>query len=1578
MKGKIKAECLNRYADKFVYFCGITCAITFMKRKYIRWTLWAIASPFILFVLLCILIYLPPVQNFLVDKATVYASKATGMNISVGRISLSFPLNLVVTDVDAASLHKDTLLSVRRLQVNVQLLPLLKKQVEVDGISLQGATVNTNDLIHGMRLNGTLGELFISSHGVALDPETAIINKVLLKDTDLSLCLNDTAAADTAVSDTTYWKIILQDIDLQRVSFALDMPADSLSLAASLDEAALRNGLIDLHRSAYSLQTFRIANGRVRYDSGRPVVADSLPTGLDPSHIALTDIGIALDSLHYEGRDMKAIVSRFAWKERSGLELVSTQGRLVSDGKALRVPSLKLETRDSYLELHASVDWDALDFKREGAVSARLMADVGKTDMMRLVGGMDETFVRQYPSEPLRIRAGIDGDLDKLKLTTLAAELPGAMELFVQGELTHLTDSLSRGGDVTLEVETRDLKFVSAWAEGIEIPYGTRLEGTFTMAGAEMGTDMLLMQPEAQAVVAADTIPVTVYTDSISVADDFKMERAARLFVRYDLSCDRYEAALAVNQFDLHQFMPADSFYTMSARLKMEGEGLDCFSPRTSFKAEGSIGRFHYGSYDLAGISMAAALEKSKIRASLAVQNRPMDVKAHLEGILKSRDVSGDLHVDVSRLDWQALHLMDVRFETSQHIGIRFSSDLEKRHAVEAGMTNTTVATSKRTSRAKDLFAGFSTSRDSTSAYLRAGDLDLSLEGTGNVEHIAGRADLLMRKLAEQWESKHIEQEELREFLPGLCLKISSGPDNPIANYLSVKGLSYHRLFMDMDSSPVEGLNGEAYLYGLRTDSLVLDTVYLDIQQDLDGINMLSGVVSGPKPGQEAFDVSLEGSVGDGNARLLVQYLNARKEQGVYMGVTADLRRHGIRMKVFPEHPTLVYRPFTVNRNNYIYLADDGRIHANLNVHDEHGTGFSFYTNREDTLAKQDMTVELSRIGLKEFRRILPYMPDMEGWLGAEAHYIDSGSSMMVSSDLRIDDFKYEGCALGNWEFGGVYLPGEEEDHHLDGYVRHDGEEIVHLGGTYLPAAEGTGSLSAEMAFEHFPLNVANPFVPDRMVELNGDIDGTLSMKGDPAKPLLNGELALDSVTFFMPEMSVLFRFDNEPVQVVDSKMKFKDFDIFTKGKTPFTINGEVDFADLERTSVNLSMHAENYELLNAPRTKRAMIYGKMYVDFNATLRGPVEALVMRGNMNVLGKTDVTYVLKDSPLTVNDRLGDMVTFVNFNDTVSLEEPAVQQISLGGMDVAMTMHIDQAVQARVDLVPDGSNYMLLEGGGDLSFQYTPQGDMLLTGRYSLMSGEMKYQIPIIPLKTFAIQNGSYVEWTGNIMNPRMSIIATERVRASVGEGGKASRMVSFDVGIALSQTLENLGLAFTLSAPEDASVQDRLNAMSVEERGKLAVTMLVTGIYMAEGNSTGGFNVNNALNSFLQNEISNIAGKALDINVGMETVDDDGGGGKRTDYNFQFAKRFWNNRFRIVVGGKVSTGSTVQQDETFIDNVSIEYRLDNSGTRYVKLFHDKNYESVLEGEIIETGVGIVLRKKMSHLGELFIFKSKKKK
>lgn len=449
-------------------------------------------------------------------------------------------------------------------------------------------------------------------------------------------------------------------------------------------------------------------------------------------------------------------------------------------------------------------------------------------------------------------------------------------------------------------------------------------------------------------------------------------------------------------------------------------------------------------------------------------------------------------------------------------------------------------------------------------------------------------------------------------------------------------------------------------------------------------------------------------------------------------------------------------------------------------------------------------------------------------------------------------------------------------------------------------------------------------------------------------------------------------------MEIKDSKLTFNRFKIFTKGKTPFTIDGDVDMADFSQMKMNLKMDANNFELLNAKQTKQSLVYGKLYVDFHSTLKGTPDNMNIRGNMNILGNSNFTYILQDSPLTVEDRLEETVTFTNFSDTTSAQRRVLPALSLGGIDMLMTLHIDEGVQCRVNMDEKGSNYMYFEGGGDLSFQYTPEGNIILNGRYSLLSGEMKYQLPIIQLKTFHIQSGSYIQWNGNAMNPLMSIKATERIRSSVAQEGQASRMVNFDVGVNITNTLENLGFTFIIDAPDDGTMQNELASMSAEEKNKVAVTMLVTGMYLTEGSTLGGGG-SSVMNSFLQDQISKVAGSALktiDVNFGIETNNGEETGQTSTDYNFQFAKRFWNNRIRVVIGGKVSTGNNVQQDESFIDNISLEYRLDNSGTRYVKLFHDKNYESVLDGEVIETGAGIVLRKKVSKVGELFIFRKKK--
>ena len=162
-------------------------------------------------------------------------------------------------------------------------------------------------------------------------------------------------------------------------------------------------------------------------------------------------------------------------------------------------------------------------------------------------------------------------------------------------------------------------------------------------------------------------------------------------------------------------------------------------------------------------------------------------------------------------------------------------------------------------------------------------------------------------------------------------------------------------------------------------------------------------------------------------------------------------------------------------------------------------------------------------------------------------------------------------------------------------------------------------------------------------------------------------------------------------------------------------------------------------------------------------------------------------------------------------------------------------------------------------------------------------------------------------------------------------------------------------------------------MSAEERGKLAVTMLTTGMYLSDGN-TSGFSMNAALSSFLQNEINNITGsalKTLDLSVGVDNSTD-ASGTMHTDYSFKFSKRLFDNRLKIQLGGKVSTGQYDMPGHTqsFFDNVTMEYRLDQSAQKNLKVFYQQNVYDWLDGYTGLYGVGYVRRKKMDSLWDIF--------
>ncbi len=865
---------------------------------------------------------------------------------------------------------------------------------------------------------------------------------------------------------------------------------------------------------------------------------------------------------------------------------------------------------------------------------------------------------------------------------------------------------------------------------------------------------------------------------------------------------------------------------------------------------------------------------------------------------------------------------------------------------------------------------------DTTVVRAQSGDFILKFDARGGYEKVLSQMTTLTDSVMTQFENKIINQPAIKALLPEMKLHLESKRENPVANFLRALDIDFKEMALDLTTSPETGINGTSHLYSLNYDSTRIDTVRLNLTQKGDRLSYQGQICNNKKNPQFVFNALLDGHFHEHGALVGLRYFDAKGKMGVRLGATAEMEDKGLRLRLMPERPTIGYKEFNLNKDNFIYIAKDKKIQAKVDLVSDDRTGLKLYTENQDSTMLQDLTLSLHRIDLGEVTSVIPYLPKITGRLNGDYHILqDQNERYSVATDMAVENMAYEGSPIGNISTELVYLQKEDDTHAVEARLMLDEEEFGLLSGIYQNKKQsGTGEsvIDATFTMTRMPLSIANGMVPDQIVGLEGYGEGELTIKGTTTHPDINGEIYVDSAYLVSIPYGVRMRFDNDPVRIVGSHLLLENFGLYAYNDEPLNLMGDIDFSNMDRIAIDMRMRARNLLLINAKQEAKSIAYGKAFVNLFARLQGPLEEMNMRGRLDVLGTTDMTYMLLDSPLSADNRLNDLVKFTDFTDST---QTVISRPMPSGIKADLTISVSQGAHIVCDLNAEQTNYVDLMGGGDLRLKYDPDG-IHLTGRYTLTDGEMKYSLPIIPLKTFNIKEGSYVEFTGDPMNPKLNITATERTKATVTDESGVGRSVVFNCGVVITKTLNDMGLEFIIEAPEDNNVSGELATMSTEERGKIAVTMLTTGMYLADGN-TGSFSMNSALSSFLQSEINSIAGsalKSLDLSVGIDNTTD-ASGAMHTDYSFKFAKRFMNNRLKVEIGGKVSSGSNNYvggQSNSFFDNVTMEYRLNQNATQNVKVFFQQNVYDWLEGYTSMYGAGFVWRRKLNNFWDIFQF------
>ncbi len=1500
-----------------------------------------------LLVLLTLLLYIPPVQRWVTNTTLSQLESTLGMRVTVGRMRVAFPMRVQMEELLAVGAEGDTVAKVDRLTAQVSLLPILMGgDIPVSGLALEGTYVDYHAPSDSLHIRGRVAELTTNTLSYGLKSQALTIDRLRLRGGNVAvIALID---QDTVPKDPSQMVIKLNDIRIQDLRGAFSDSVDSTLVAAYVQDATLREGVVDLPVSVYQAKHIDL-DGEL-YAVGAKIEALPLPWS----------VRVDGDNLRYGGAgDVQGVINKVTYRVSDGWQVSDGRAEISKDSTALSVQGLDIRLDKTRVKGKALLPFRGWIPDTVGHADFDLKGQLVASELVRFLGDM-----RNLPGDPIDFDLTGRGEVEKDVELKARLKSTDAVVAEVGGTASALFDAQRRGIRAKYSVSagpntTRLLhKLMGVTSTTWRIPADLTLRGEthYTPAGIEAHLDLR--------------------TGGGSVSGDLSYRESAK----------HYKGDLSVRELDLMAFLPKDTIGTLSGVVQAEGQGTDLYSPHTWANAYVSIDSLHIKEQSFRGITLLSELKDRHLYAALDANHEALKVNTLVNAMLipDRVDVNLNMYVDTIIPSMIGLHLPIVQGARLELRG-NLNTDLKQRYAFSGEVENFFIQTDKNTIHPTNTYITADIDDTKVNADLNSGDLKVSLAVQNGLKDFGARlskvSDLISQTMKDTI-SGGINMAPWMAHYPDLSLSLDMGRENLLRAYLDQHRIGAQKVHFALQTHTGAGLTGDGYVKYFQQDTLRIDDMDLILRQDSAFFYAVATAHKERFRNQMPFDILASVTSNVHRSEATFRWIDYRQKDFMRMGLELWSRPSGdLELGFTPEPIVLVYNPFEVRGKNYVIMPANNQRHLKANLLLTSADGASIHLRDVPSEVGHKLEASVKDFELNVLSG-LDFLPALAGRLNADLSYLQASATAEYTADVDVAGLKYE-----EKQFGDLHLIGRGDQDH-DGIrgkaqLSLNGSQVLH-GMLYSPRdKEGTLRLYAQV--ERLPLEIANPFLPEDLAQAKGYLSATVAnydTSGDIRKmPTLrmNGQIQLGQATLFIPKLNETYALDSKPIEIVDDEVRLKGFEISTN-ENHLATTGTVGLS--KTLPLALRIRGNNLTLLNSKPTTNTMVYGNLTASADLSINGPSRAVDLTGHLSILGATDLTYVNQSSELQSRNGYSDLVEFTDFSDTLFVAKKRdIDSLSLGGANVNLAIHIDPAAQVTYLMGSDGKNAVSIKGGGDFSFTMPPYGEMQLAGLYSIEDGYVNASIGMgggVGLNyKFDIDQGSQLTWTGDLLEPDIDFRATTHVTSRVAGSGKVPRQVLFNVSIIAENRLDDLRLRFETNAPEDLEIRNQLAGMNEQEQTRQSIMLLATkqyagnGIVGTGGGQTTGDLMNNAMASLLASQLTSLAGEALDAEINFGISDGTTAQGQGTNYSYSIAKSFMNDRINVVVGGKVMTGAAAYgMDQTFIDNMSIEYQLDQAGTHYLRLFHNKNYENLLDGEVIETGGGYVMRRRLSRLSDLF--------
>jgi len=672
-------------------------------------------------------------------------------------------------------------------------------------------------------------------------------------------------------------------------------------------------------------------------------------------------------------------------------------------------------------------------------------------------------------------------------------------------------------------------------------------------------------------------------------------------------------------------------------------------------------------------------------------------------------------------------------------------------------------------------------------------------------------------------------------------------------------------------------------------------------------------------------------------------------------------------------------------------IADDNKIKLDSDTIDFYNLFVSYEQQQLAISGKASnsifdtLDISLTEIDLAFISSLLPENSvDLKGIANGSSSIISVFNQLSLTTNLAIDSLFINTVDVGQCYATSIW-DSETNSLLVDANLGDKQSDLLKISGSVNPL-KLENSLDLSLYFNKFPLELIRPYLVDYISDIEGFLNGEVTVRGKAEAPELKGILGLNKTKFHVNYLNTGYSIDDniiiEPDFIGFNLIKIKD-----ENDSIAIATGTVFHENFTDFNYDVGLEFNNFLSLNTTSKDNTLFYGKGIASGSANISGFSNQLILELDLKTVKGTDFKIPLQEGVDVSN---ADFLVFTNSPD---YNKEEAEKVDLSGIELNFDLEITPDAKLQIIFDEQVGDIIKAQGQGDLSMIINKTGDFNIFGQYLVEKGDYLFTLQNVINKRFEIAPKSSIYWAGDPYQAVLNMTAIYKLRAPLVDlfpsdsSDEFRRRTPIELGLELSDQLMNPSISFDIQLPESTEEIKRElesvlyvnnNDVNPQEMNQQVFGLLVLNRFLPSSATTviaGGYNAGTqSLNNgyeFFSNQLSNWASQLSenwDFGLKYQPADEL----NSDQFDFSLSRQFFDEKltFDGNVGFTGDNEAAQNQNSGFVGEFTAIYKI-GDGRYRLKGFNRSVTNSLLQLNSPYTqGIGFFYRKEFDVLNELW--------